>query len=595
MQQTQTGFKKPKNISRKAAGIVSVIIALAIILTGTFAWSAVSQRATNPQSGENLPGGRVHDHFDGENKDVFAENFGTNPLFVRIQLLEFMEVNGLVFGEGAIRNQPHTWSVHTPVNNDVTMNNNAQHGRFRDYVTWNMGGQTWFMPTFNQRTYADRHLETDTSGYGIDWASAPGNVEVGDPNQTAEWERWTGPVGGPYVQTGTFNNGQANFWQQGDSAYEFLYYTEVDGSGNRLSRVSNARTRHYARQTNTATVMTMQQWIDSGSNPGNFWVVDADGWAYWAAPLLPGEATGLLLNGINIDAPMGNWYYAIHVVGEFADATGLDNDDWNNSDFGAPSDDAEDLLNIIRGVEPPATSQPPVSLPPESLPPVSTPPESDLPPVSTPPAGHPINDVPIGGIYVDDNDIGWRILDRNSSGHILIITQNVFGANALDSAFVSMGWNPGPADQMSFVSWDFDGPINQRLETIWSQIGADVRAMALAPNMPSSPSGGTGNASTNTISPRATTGRATAGTGGTGAMFHLSLTEANRLFDADNGYADRIGMCINGTARSWALRSSTGSLDIRFFTTISGSGGSNSTVVHFPTTGIRPAMWVNPN
>jgi len=588
MQKTQFGQKRPKNLKRKLAGIMSAVIALAIILTGTFAWSAVSQRATNPLEDITLSGGRIHDHFDGANKDVFAENFGTNPLFVRIQLLEFMEVNGLIFGEDAVRNQPHTWSVHTPYNNNPAMNDNAEHGSFRDYVTWNIGGSTWFMPTFNQRTYADRRLETDTSGYGIDWAASPGNVGVGDPTQTAEWQRWTGPVGGPYVATGTFNDGRPNFWQDGDSAYEYLYYTEINVvTGNATNHVSTDRVRHYAQETNNAVVMTMEQWQDAGRNPGNFWVIDADGWAYWAAPLMPGEATGLLLSGINVTPPQGSWFYAIHVVGEFADASGLE--DWEDSDFGAPSPDAEELLNIIRGITPQA--------PPEE-----------------PNAGN----TEIGGFFEDDAGVYWQVLYRLPNGDTLIISRFALGNGAPNAPHVhgNLPWNDVNAN--GFVSWNFNGPVNNRLATLWGQIGSDIREIALVPNIPTDRrttqgnwpaansaewlgQGTLGAAGTGLTAPTAvgaTTGRATAGTGGTGAMFHLSLAEAGRYFIGDAGAQPSrrvagVGESVDG--RTWALRSpgDTASSVFRAVAGVSSNGtrlGSGAASSGGWT--IRPAMWV---
>ena len=43
----------------------------------------------------------------------------------------------------------------------------------------------------------------------------------------------------------------------------------------------------------------MAHWKSDGSPIGDFWVIDQDGWVYWAAPLNPGESTGLLLNKVS--------------------------------------------------------------------------------------------------------------------------------------------------------------------------------------------------------------------------------------------------------------------------------------------------------
>ena len=65
-------------------------------------------------------------------------------------------------------------------------------------------------------------------------------------------------------------------------------------------------------------VLMMNQWISLGNPVGNFWVIDSDGWAYWAAPLMPGQATSNLLNSIDVHQPGGQWFYGIHIIGQFA-------------------------------------------------------------------------------------------------------------------------------------------------------------------------------------------------------------------------------------------------------------------------------------
>ena len=80
--------KKHKLIS----AIVAVSVAAALLLTGTFAWQSISQTALNEKIEEVNPGGRLHDDFDGTNKDVYVENFGDTPIFARVRLDEYMEI-----------------------------------------------------------------------------------------------------------------------------------------------------------------------------------------------------------------------------------------------------------------------------------------------------------------------------------------------------------------------------------------------------------------------------------------------------------------------------------------------------------------------
>ncbi|MCL2426390.1 MAG: InlB B-repeat-containing protein [Oscillospiraceae bacterium] len=78
---------KNKRISK----IVAAVLILAMIATGTFAWSSINQQALNPAHGHTtffdvplVGGGRLHDHFqvvedwtheEQVNKDIFVENF----------------------------------------------------------------------------------------------------------------------------------------------------------------------------------------------------------------------------------------------------------------------------------------------------------------------------------------------------------------------------------------------------------------------------------------------------------------------------------------------------------------------------------------
>ena len=84
---------------RKAASAVTAVAAAAaILLTGTFAWQSISQTALNETTGKIVnPGGRLHDDFNGSNKDVYVENFssyddGGVPIFARVRLDEYMEI-----------------------------------------------------------------------------------------------------------------------------------------------------------------------------------------------------------------------------------------------------------------------------------------------------------------------------------------------------------------------------------------------------------------------------------------------------------------------------------------------------------------------
>lgn len=97
---------------------------------------------------------------------------------------------------------------------------------------------------------------------------------------------------------------------------------DLDNGG--TTTVTNEQ--HFAAETLAANVWSMEYWKNQGCPVTNVWVWDTDGWAYWAAPLQPGEATGLLLNGIekeNSGKLDKDCYYAINVVAQFATRSDL--------------------------------------------------------------------------------------------------------------------------------------------------------------------------------------------------------------------------------------------------------------------------------
>lgn len=93
-------------------------------------------------------------------------------------------------------------------------------------------------------------------------------------------------------------------------------------------------------------VMLMDQWKEN-SVTGDFWVLDpADGWAYWANPLAPGETTKNILEAIALnESPGERFEYYLHI-----DLQAVSVDELNNFETGSN----EDLLNQLKGNEPEA-------------------------------------------------------------------------------------------------------------------------------------------------------------------------------------------------------------------------------------------------
>lgn len=299
----------PSKNKKTAAAATAAVLGLAILLTGTFAWQSISQTALNEKDGEGNPGGRLHDDFNGKNKDVYVENFtdpddeNSMPIFARVRLDEYMEIGTgagnpeaegrdaltIIGKEGAKLGDKNTWLTHVPGFIDDEAASKA-HNELHNYWEWEMGGNTVYMPTFNKDKDS---LESDINGT---YAGTDG-------------DRTTGTKYDDYVE-----------YKLGDTKEGTAVYSD---------NMTETET-HTATNTKDAKVITMSEWLElpEENQTGDFWVYDVDGWAYWANPIQPGTATGPLLNEITMkNQPDTEWYYAINAVGQFATAG-----DWGDND-----------------------------------------------------------------------------------------------------------------------------------------------------------------------------------------------------------------------------------------------------------------------
>lgn len=323
-----------------AASIGAVGMAAVIALGGTFAWQSISQQALNETMATVNPGGRLHDDFNGRNKNVYVENF-TKPdedgttIYARVRLDEYMEIgkgagsaggdrSGItVIGTGKL-DDVSTWTTRLPGENET----------YGAYWDWKMGGQGVYMPTFNMNKDSLKadvngtYDATDGTNHYTDYVEyAVGDTETGDEIYDADT----------------------------DDIDESDPIENTD-----IKKVLSQE--HTAKQTGTAVVITMQQWIDEyNMEPGEYWVWDTDGWAYWAQGIDAGETTGLLLDEIiHGNPPSDSWYYGINVVGQFvtADDIGfLNNTGFYDTEAGSlPTAAAEVLLETITGTDIPNTT-----------------------------------------------------------------------------------------------------------------------------------------------------------------------------------------------------------------------------------------------
>lgn len=344
-----------KSKKKIVASVGAVGLAAVIALGGTFAWQSISQTALNETMDTINPGGRLHDDFNGSNKDVYVENFtsgeGATTIFARVRLDEYMEIgmgagnpeavnreNITVIGSGEL-DDVTSWTTRKPGTENMT-----EDTVFGEYWDWNMGGQTTYMPTFNknkdslQADINGTYDATDGTNHYTDYVDY---TDEANASKTAD----------AYYDADTNDAYEGTLTDGGAGGTVDVNYTAVEEE-------------HNATLTDTATVITMDEWLEleEDARTGNFWVWDEDGWAYWAQPIEPGETTGLLLDEIvHANPPSDSWYYGINVVGQFvtADDIGFLNDtgfyDTSDGKSTAPTANAELLLETITGTNIPSS------------------------------------------------------------------------------------------------------------------------------------------------------------------------------------------------------------------------------------------------
>jgi hypothetical protein len=270
---------------KRTAALAAVVVAAALAATGTWAYTNFVQKVTNPFAGQSSAGVRLHDDFekvtDAEpkeyNKDVYVENYGVHAQFVRIKLYEYWQMDTVTYPTNADATEANiegTWSVHKPDASDIILNpaGDTPHG----WWTWTLGGQIYYHFTTCKDDNPDDDASDDT------------------PDCKA---------------------------------------TDVDTyTGTKLEALEDGVTG----QTLMAQVTTMTKWKalsdeDKAAYVG--WVYDNDGWAYWAKPLQPGEATGLLLDAVTLSKQVEatSFDYRIHVKLEAATSDDI-------AKFNAPAD-----------------------------------------------------------------------------------------------------------------------------------------------------------------------------------------------------------------------------------------------------------------
>lgn len=357
-----------KHKNKRRSGFVGLLLLILILFGSTFAFVQMRQAALNAGRVGTFSGGRIHDIYElsgltgsvrdrhGDfNKNVFAENYGSVPLGVRVRFSEFLATNGEPIITGMELGNTSTWIRYTADADDVTARSgdSALIGDLDVELHFGHDADDYkvFMPTFNQvsrgdvvfnplffgagATFANSvfnddllYLFTDTSGRAIDATAGTFMTDLAAPttfNTVLEILDWRDSYAGFTGQTGyEGHTGEFDFWHFGEERIAPLFYIDEDATPPHVSvdlGPDGEGVRQTARHTlapelGTDGVMTMAQWLADDMPSGNFWIMDTDGWFYFNGLIPGGEATSMVLNSVTLP-PHSNLEHVIHVESDF--------------------------------------------------------------------------------------------------------------------------------------------------------------------------------------------------------------------------------------------------------------------------------------
>ncbi|MCL2392002.1 MAG: hypothetical protein FWC66_05260 [Oscillospiraceae bacterium] len=289
---------------------IVVAIATAMIIIATLTGTLASGTNQTPPDGNF--GGRLRSDASGTDQRIYAENFDAGEVFLRIKLLEYMEIGDEPLILGSDINDVMTW---TPFVHGAPSGTNS--ARFRDYVSLGFGGDMdYFMPTFNRNRLSDATDFTGPTSFAFAHDSVQVDVDMGTADHRVFDPQFASSASGEFTS-----------WISGQTAIGTLHTS----SGTTANYIHTAKTPVRSER---GGVMTRSEWetLSAEDRVGNFWVATPDGWAYWANALAENDATSLFLRTVqmNMCALVAHrsdenilWYYSIYAIGQFSDASNL--------------------------------------------------------------------------------------------------------------------------------------------------------------------------------------------------------------------------------------------------------------------------------
>lgn len=330
---------KQKRMQALAVMIIAVIIALA----GTFAWQSFNQRIQNIFHLTSSPNVNLHDDFaGGPKKDVYVENSGRLPVLVRVRLTELLRLGGRVLPEDAVDGDERiNWHIHTPETAACSVCAFEAHR----YYTWVMDGQKFYMPAHQSakgsHTSGDETASAGVTGGGDEEEASADSVytepiAVGDKVRIIDYRallmnafqeiyfddqtKLSTLLGYINEYTGGDDTNAAYIQQEIESIPDNYLVKNVKQYDDQPAEEHTRRLNEVRLTLIPTQIISIYDWIlgTTYGEPrvtGDFWIMDSDGWCYWANALAKNQATGLLISSVINENKYsgGNITYKINV------------------------------------------------------------------------------------------------------------------------------------------------------------------------------------------------------------------------------------------------------------------------------------------
>lgn len=336
-----------KKVNKKA---LAAVLALTVLVSATYAWQSFSQSVINETAGvDDNVGARLHNDFNGENADIYVENYaslGGTTTYTRVRVQEYFEYGN---------------TAGTLTNNVGDSSYDSTNPRDEDQLTILSAHISNATPSIDDRESWGIHLFGDSLQSEISefveintgsTTNANNGSKIYMPTFMKNMDKIDADIKGSLA-------GSNGLRYDGDSYSDYKEYTigeKVTGIAEYSEEAEAAITEgtnlieetHEAVSTIEGDVISMDDWIDAGSVAGDYWVYDEDGWIYWANGLAPQTATSLLVDSIRmVKTPDVDYHYGLHVVMQAATAEDLGDVNAQTGMYEDITGDGAKLLDII--------------------------------------------------------------------------------------------------------------------------------------------------------------------------------------------------------------------------------------------------------